>query len=107
LIEGYRAGGKGQKELPLRGLLTQREREVLKLIADGYTNQEIADTLYISVHTVESHRNHLMGKLDVHNTAALIARAIEKGLVSKNKDVSRRHSFPRFPQYFDRGISKG
>jgi DNA-binding NarL/FixJ family response regulator len=63
--------------------LTPKEREVLKLIAEGYTNQKIADTLYISTHTVETHRQHLMGKLDVHNTAALIARAIEKGLVSK------------------------
>ena len=63
--------------------LTRREREVLKLIAEGYTNQEIADTLYISTYTVETHRQHIMGKLEVHNTAALIARAIEKGLLSK------------------------
>ena len=63
--------------------LTRREREVLKLIAEGYTNQEIANTLHISAHTVETHRSHLMGKLDVHNTAALIASAIEKGLVNK------------------------
>ncbi len=83
LIESYRAGGKGQKELPLRGLLTPREREVLKLIADGYTNQEIADTLCISIHTVETHRHHLTGKLDASNTAALIAHAIETGLISK------------------------
>ncbi len=83
LIEGYRAGGKGQKERPLRGLLTPREREVLKLIADGYTNQKIADILCVSVHTVETHRHHLTGKLDASNTAALIAHAIEKGLVSK------------------------
>ena len=83
LIEGYRTGGKDQKEPLLRGLLTPREREVLKLIAEGHTNKEIADTLYISVHTVETHRLHIMGKLDVSGTAALIAVAIKKGLISK------------------------
>lgn len=83
LIEGYLDGRKDRKELLIRELLTRREREVLKLIAEGYTNQEIAESLYISIHTVETHRHHLMDKLEVHNTAALIALAIEKGLVSK------------------------
>ena len=83
LIEGYLDGKKSQGPLSLREILTKREREILKLIADGYTNKKISDTLYISIHTVETHRHHLMEKLGVHSTAALIALAIEKGLVSK------------------------
>jgi DNA-binding NarL/FixJ family response regulator len=61
--------------------LTRREREVLKLVGEGYKNREIADYLGISVKTVEKHRSNLMKKLDLHNTAALTAYAIEKGLV--------------------------
>ena len=63
--------------------LTQREREVLKLIAEGYKNRQIADYLYISVKTVEKHRANLMNKLDLHNSSALTAFAMEKGLVTK------------------------
>jgi len=63
--------------------LTQREREILKLIAEGYKNKEIADDLCISVKTVEKHRSNLMEKLNLHNVQALTAFAIEKGLVSR------------------------
>jgi DNA-binding NarL/FixJ family response regulator len=63
--------------------LTQREREILKLIAEGYRNKEIADDLCISVKTVEKHRANLMEKLNLHNVQALTALAIEKGLVSR------------------------
>ena len=63
--------------------LTQREREILKLIAEGYKNKEIADELCISVKTVEKHRSNLMEKLNLHNVQALTALAIEKGLVSR------------------------
>jgi len=83
LIEGYLDGKKSKKPLSFREILTRREREILKLIAEGYTNKEIADSLYISVHTVETHRHHIMEKLNVHSTAGLIALAVEKGLVSK------------------------
>jgi len=62
--------------------LTRREKEVLKLIVDELTNQEIADKLFISVKTVETHRSHLIQKLDVRNTAGLVRIAIEKGLTS-------------------------
>lgn len=62
--------------------LTGREREVLKLIAEGNKNKDIARALFISVKTVEKHRSNLMEKLDAHNAQALTALAIEKGLIS-------------------------
>jgi two-component system response regulator NreC len=61
--------------------LTDREREVLKLIAEGYTNPEIANLLNISVKTVQAHRSHIMEKLNLHRPAALVRYAIRKGLV--------------------------
>jgi DNA-binding NarL/FixJ family response regulator len=63
-------------------LLTKREKEVLGLIAEGLTNQQIAEKLFISVDTVDSHRKNLYNKLDVKNTATLIRRAIENQLLS-------------------------
>jgi DNA-binding NarL/FixJ family response regulator len=83
VIEGYLNGRKTLKTTTPWGTLTQREREILKLIAEGYKNSEIAEYLYISVKTVEKHRANLMKKLDLHNTSTLTAFAIEKGLVSK------------------------
>jgi DNA-binding NarL/FixJ family response regulator len=62
-------------------LLTQREREVLQLIAEGHTNHEIAELLVISVKTVEKHRGHLMAKLDIHDVAGLVRFAIQRGLI--------------------------
>ncbi|MDY6875976.1 MAG: response regulator transcription factor [Chloroflexota bacterium] len=61
--------------------LTPREREVFQLIAEGYTNQAIAHRLTISVRTVETHRAHLMDKLDIHDVAGLTRLAIQLGLV--------------------------
>ena len=61
--------------------LTRRETEVLHLIAKEHTNQEIAELLFISTKTVESHRNNLIQKLGVRNTAGLIRVALEKGLL--------------------------
>jgi DNA-binding NarL/FixJ family response regulator len=66
----------------LSDTLTAREKQVLKLIAEGRRNREIATYLYISVKTVEKHRSNLMQKLSVHNTAALTTFAIENGLVT-------------------------
>ena len=63
-------------------VLTSREKEILKLIAEGNTNKKIADHLCISMKTVEKHRANLMQKLDLRNIAALTAYAIDKGLVS-------------------------
>jgi DNA-binding NarL/FixJ family response regulator len=62
--------------------LTPREREVLQLIAGGSTNSRIAKTLVLSEKTVEKHRGHLMAKLSVHDTAALVRFAIKHGLVA-------------------------
>lgn len=61
--------------------LSDREREVLHLIAQGKTTAEIAEALFLSPHTVQSHREHIMGKLDLHSKADLIKYAIAKGLI--------------------------
>lgn len=63
--------------------VTQREREVLKLVGEGYKNKDIADYLCISAKTVEKHRSNIMRKLNVHTSSGLTAIAIEKGLVTK------------------------
>jgi DNA-binding NarL/FixJ family response regulator len=64
-------------------ILTIREREVLKLIASGLTNKQIAVQLFISVKTVETHRTNIMQKLDVHTTADLVRYAIKTGILEK------------------------
>lgn len=61
--------------------LTDREIEVLRLIADEYSNSEIADKLFISIRTVDTHRRNLLEKLQVKNTAGLVKYAINKGLL--------------------------
>jgi DNA-binding NarL/FixJ family response regulator len=73
----------GKTETPF-DLLTDREREVLQLIAEGYTNREVAKSLFISVKTVEAHRAHIMQKLNIHDIAKLVKYAIQKGLVDLN-----------------------
>ncbi len=60
--------------------LTSREKEVLKFIAEGYTNQEIADRLFISIKTVESHRAHILDKLELHTRADLVKYARTHGM---------------------------
>ena len=84
VIEGYLDGRKNVKSRTSWETLTHREREVLKLIAEGHRNKEIADYLCISVKTVEKHRANLMEKLDLHNVQALTTFAIEKGLVNRS-----------------------
>jgi len=83
VLDGYLDGRRTLKTRTSWETLTQREREILKLIAEGYKNKEIADDLCISVKTVEKHRSNLMEKLNLHNVQALTAFAIEKGLVSR------------------------
>ena len=61
--------------------LTQREKEVLTLIAQGLPNQEIADKLYISIKTVQTHRAHILEKLGLHDRTELVRYAIRKGLI--------------------------
>ncbi len=65
-------------------VLTAREREVLTCIAEGLTNREIAETLVISIKTVERHRENIMAKLDMHNRVELVKYAIKKGLIAES-----------------------
>jgi DNA-binding NarL/FixJ family response regulator len=62
--------------------LSEREREVLQLIAEGHSCKEVAELLSISPATVETHRTHILQKLDVHNTAELVLYAFRRGVVS-------------------------
>src|SRR5579872_99374 len=62
-------------------LLTSREREVLQMIAEGKTNKEIAQTLQLSVYTVDAHRGRIMEKLNLHSTGELVRFAVRNGLV--------------------------
>jgi DNA-binding NarL/FixJ family response regulator len=70
---------KGKGNIPI---LTHREKEVLNLIAEGYTNHQIADKLFISPHTIDSHRKNLLNKFEVKNTAALINSAMKYNLLN-------------------------
>jgi DNA-binding CsgD family transcriptional regulator len=81
---GYLEGKKTIKGSTAWDNITQREKDVLKLIGEGYRNKEIADILNISVKTVEKHRANIMKKLDLHNVSSLTAYAIEKKLVTKS-----------------------
>ena len=83
VLEGYLEGRQRIKSRSAWDTVTRREKEILKLIGEGYKNREIADLLSISVKTVEKHRSNIMKKLDLHNASALTAYAIDKGLVTK------------------------
>jgi two-component system response regulator NreC len=61
--------------------LTEREREILKLVAEGYTNNQIAEKLVISPKTVDTHRTHIMDKLNLHSRAELVKYAMRRGLL--------------------------
>ena len=63
-------------------LLSDREREVLQMIAEGRSNKEVANLLNISLTTVETHRSHILQKLDIHSTPELILYAVRKGIIS-------------------------
>ena len=63
-------------------LLTEREREVLQLLAEGKPNKEAAAVLKLSPHTVETHRTNLMQKLGLHNTAEIVLYAVRKGIIT-------------------------
>lgn len=64
--------------------ISEREIEIIRYIAEGYSNQEIADKLFLSVHTVTTHRKNIMGKLGISNTAGLVMYAIREQLISAN-----------------------
>jgi two-component system, NarL family, response regulator NreC len=63
-------------------LLTEREREILQLLAEGKSNKEVATLLSVSPYTVETHRTNLMQKLGLHNTAEIVLYAVRKGIVT-------------------------
>ncbi len=83
VLEGWLEERKTVKSDSSWHSLTQREKEVLKLVGEGYQNKEIADYLCISPKTVEKHRANIMQKTDLHTASALTAYAIEKGIVTK------------------------
>lgn len=84
VVAGYLAGGvDGNSETPSWEVLTRREREVIKLIAEGMKTKEIATYLSLSPKTVEKHRTNLMRKLDLHSVSAVTVYAIQNGFVTQ------------------------
>ena len=81
VLQGYLESRRKSRMISSLETLTQREKEVLKLVGEGFQNKEIADYLCISPKTVEKHRANIMRKLDLHSASELTAYAIEKGLV--------------------------
>ena len=82
LVEDYRRGINGQKSADPYEQLTDRERDVLKLMVEGHTIQEIADMLVLSRKTIEGHKTNLMAKLGIHNRTELIKYALRKGIIT-------------------------
>lgn len=82
IVSGYLGSGKSAVPASAWNKLTQREREVLKLIAEGNSSKLIAEYLYLSVKTVDKHRSNLMNKLDIHNASRLTGFAIKQGLLA-------------------------
>jgi DNA-binding NarL/FixJ family response regulator len=89
VLEGYLDGKKSIKSKSAWETLTQREKEVLQMVGEGYSSIEIADFLCISPKTVDKHRANLMNKLDLHNASALTSYAIDKGLVEKTLNLQQ------------------
>ena len=81
LLKDYLRRIEGGEDLASYDGLTEREREILQLIAEGRTATQIGEALHISPHTVQSHRDNIMAKLDLHNRSALIRYAIRRGLI--------------------------
>jgi DNA-binding NarL/FixJ family response regulator len=82
LVEDYVRQMREQKIEDSYDLLTTREREVLQLLAEGRCNKEVATVLDLSPHTVETHRGHIMQKLNLHSGAEIILYAIRKGVIT-------------------------
>ena len=82
LVESFQQGGGIQDRRDPYDQLTGREREVLKLLVEGHTTQEIADILVISPKTVEGYKTSLMDKLDIHNRVDLVKYALRKGIIT-------------------------
>jgi len=80
-VEDYQLGSMREREDPYQQL-TDREREILKLVVEGYTVQEIADMLVLSPKTVEGHKTNLMAKLEIHNKTDLVKYAIRRRIIN-------------------------
>jgi len=81
VVDGYLSGRKSVDSGSPWESLTARERQVLKLVAEGYKSREIGEFLHISEKTVAKHRSNIMAKLDLHSASELTAYAIKRGLV--------------------------
>lgn len=88
LVDGFRVQGHGGTRQPRFGTLTKREREILKMLAEGKSVKEIASGFDLSVKTVEAHKFNLMRKLDIHNKAQLVQYAIQKKIIQLMEPVS-------------------
>jgi DNA-binding NarL/FixJ family response regulator len=97
IVSGY-LGDKNPRPIASVQLLTDREREILTLIALGKSNKRIAMQLVLSVKTIEKHRSNFMRKLELHNTAGVTMFAICNGLVSA--DQVALHADPEVPARF-------
>jgi DNA-binding NarL/FixJ family response regulator len=82
LVENYQRTAGERNHLDPYNQLTEREREVLKLLAEGYSTQEMADMLVITRKTVEGHKTNLMTKLGIHNRIDLVKYALRRGIIS-------------------------
>ncbi len=82
LVDAYRSDGGTSRAHDAYDDLTKREREVLKLLAEGYTAREIAEMLGLSIKTIDGYRSNLMGKLDLHNRVELVKYALRKGITT-------------------------
>ncbi len=81
LLDRESESGPMQDESIIYKILTEREREILQLVAEGHSSREISEMLFISIKTVENHRANIMEKLGLHNLAELIKYAISKGII--------------------------
>lgn len=80
----YSAMDRGEGEEDLYSSLTTRERQVLQMIAEGMTNPQIAESLSLASKTIDTHRTHLMRKLNIHNHALLVRYAMRRGLIEND-----------------------
>ena len=100
IIDGVYAAAKGEKFLCKKVLdiilekepvncdgvkLSNREKEIIRLIVEGLTNNQIADKLFLSTHTVGTHRKNIMSKLNINKTAGLVVYAVKENIISPNK----------------------
>jgi two-component system response regulator NreC len=82
VLDGYLKRMADQGIMDRYDVLSEREREVFQLVAEGHTTKKIAEMLSVSPTTVETHRAHILEKLDIHNTAELVLYAVRRGVIS-------------------------